>query len=63
MALTSIQQQLRVIWDHVRFLTEAQMHPSIENKMKLNRSEKKFSRAEKHRARVGLKNPSISRGR
>jgi hypothetical protein len=62
MALTSIQQQLRVIWDHVRFLTEAQMHPTVENIVKLNTAEKKFSRAER-RFKRKVKTPSTSRAR
>lgn len=72
MALESIQVQLRVIWDHVRFLSEAQMHPSIENRMLLDRAEKIFSKAErisKRKSRSGprvgarLKNLSIHRVR
>lgn len=62
MALTSIQQQLRVIWDHVRFLTESQMHPTTENIMRLNAAEKKFSRAER-RFKRKIKTPSTSRDR
>lgn len=60
MALKNFQIQLRVIWDCVRFLTEAHMHPTPENKNLLARAEKKFSECErppkrKQRPRAKLK--------
>lgn len=58
MALKDVEVQLRVIWDHVRFLAESQMHPTPHNKMLLDRAEKKFSRAGRSRKIKTLSNRS-----
>lgn len=42
----SVDERLRIIWNHVKALTEMQMAPIPENRIKLQRAEQSFLKAE-----------------
>lgn len=49
-----VQAQLRIIWNHVRWLVEQQMEPSPQNRIRLQKQDKLFTQAERPRTKAKL---------
>lgn len=52
--------QLRIIWNHVRWLAECHMHPSEANRQQLAKDERTFTKYERmaNQKPLSLSNPS-----